>query len=289
MIIGLNAGFGDPLEHEFQGIASYGFQLVRQDLYASQDSTEVPHLISEWVGVPLKPLFLIGGGNMERKNSFNRLEPHELAAWVGDTIDIATYTGLKDYLLEIGNEPDIATAGYSEYPTDFAEAIRQCHEMARAHGYQGPIITGGISNLNERGFAYLAAMMESNLIPTDTIIGFHRYPETGRLHFAPHKGFHSREDEWEMLMDITGVHMVACTEFGYSTFTEKRGHTRTDEEVADSVLWDLNFYEEHEALLAAIYQLNDSQIDEPEGRYGVRTFDGKWKPVAEAVRDAYGK
>lgn len=288
MLRGINAGFGNPLMAEFAGLEAYAFQLVRQDLYAHQQSVNTPVLVAEFVDVPLVPLFLIGGGHIEHADGSGRLEPHELAAWVGETIDAATQVGLTNYLFEIGNEPDLAHPDYAEHPEDFAEAIRQCHETARGQGFFGPIVSGGISNLNERGFQYLADLMATGVLPHDMIIGFHRYPESGRLHLAPHQGFYSREEEWELLKDLTHPYQVACTEFGYSTFTEQRGHTRTDAEVAMSVLWDLRFYEERSTTLAAVYQLNDGPTDDAESRYGVRAFDGTWKLVAEAIRQRYG-
>jgi len=287
MDICINAGFGEPISHEFFGLSTYGFTRVRQDLYAHGIS-QVPTLIAEFVEAPVKPLFLIGGGHIQHPNG-GRLEPHELALWTAEVVDMARDLGLTNYLIEIGNEPDLAHPDYANYPEDFAEAVLQCYNAACAGGFRGSLISGGISNLNERGFSYLARMLNTNRIPPDAIIGFHRYPESGRLHLAPHQGYHSREDEWEMLMDLTKGYTVACTEFGYSTFTEERGHTRTDQEVAVSIPWDLNFYAHRSTSLAAVYQLNDGPEDNVEGRYGIRTFEGTWKPVAEAIRETYGE
>lgn len=287
MLVGLQAGFGSSLAAEFAGIASYGFALVRQDLYAQHDPAIVPQLIAEWVGAPVTPLFLVGGGSIAYPDG-SRIEPHELAAMTASVIEDATVAGLTDYALEIGNEPDIACEGYSEHPDEFAEAIRQCLEAAETNGFQGPFITGGIANLNNRGFRYLHALLRAPSMPlSDVVIGFHRYPEAGRAMLAPHDQFLSRTDEWHALQAIVGARPVACTEFGYHT-AAATPLTLSNDDVADAVLWDLNFFEERAALCAIVYQLNDGPTDTWIDRYGVRALDGTWKVVAERIRDAYG-
>jgi hypothetical protein len=231
-------------------------------------------------------LFLIGGGSIAHPNG-NRIEPHELAALVGTVVDAAASVGLVDYGLEIGNEPDIACDGYAKRPEDFAEAIRQCLEAARAHSYPGALITGGIANLNNRGFDYLRRMLAAPSMPLDGVwIGFHRYPEAGRGPLAPHDRFRSRQDEWDTFLALVGSREVACTEFGYHT-APSRPVTLTDETQADSVMWDLQYYTERSVRLALVYQLNDGPDDTWINRYGVRRTDGTWKPVADRIRAAY--
>lgn len=287
MLVGLQAGFGSPLAAEFDGMAAYGFTLIRQDLYAQHDAAIIPPLMVEWVGAPVTPLFLIGGGSIAYPDG-SRIEPHELAAMTATVVQTAQAVGLTDYALEIGNEPDIACVDYANHPEEFAEAIRQCLEAARMSGFDGPFISGGIANLNNRGFRYLAAMLRAPSMPlTDVVVGFHRYPEAGRAMLAPHDQFLSRNEEWHMFQSIVGARPVACTEFGYHTATATP-LTLSDDDVADAVLWDLNFFEERAALYAVVYQLNDGPTDTWIDRYGVRTIEGTWKVVAERIRDAYG-
>lgn len=284
MVVGLCAGFGASLAAEFAGLAAYKFAAARQDLYAGGDPAAVPALVQEFAGAPVAPLFLIGGGQICHADG-GRIEPHELAAMTGTVVQTAAAAGLTTYAIEIGNEPDIACAGYSEHPADFAEAIRQSLEAARAHGFLGPCITGGIANLNSRGFRYLADLLRAPSCPLAEItIGFHRYPEAGRGPFAPHDRYRSREDEWAAFAKIVGARPVACTEFGYHT-APSDPFTLSNAEVADAVLWDLDFYEPRGVQLAILYQLNDGPTPTWIDRYGVRALDGVWKPVAEAVRD----
>lgn len=285
--VGLQAGFGSSLAAEFAAIASYGFTLVRQDLFAQHDPTIVPPLIEEWVGAPVTPLFLIGGGSIAHPDG-SRIEPHELAAMTADVVQTAHDAGLTEYALEIGNEPDIACPGYAQHPADFAEAIRQCLDAALTQHFHGWFVSGGIANLNDRGFRYLTAMLQAPSMPlAHVVVGFHRYPEAGRAMLAPHDQYRSRHDEWRTFRAVAGPRPVACTEFGYHSAPSKP-ITLTDSDVADAVLWDLNFYEERSALFAVVYQLNDGPTPEWIDRYGMRTTAGVWKVVAERIRDAYG-
>lgn len=263
---------------DFAGIANHGFAVVRQDLFA--ETADIRGLVNECVDAPCRPVFLVGGGKIENEDTGERLEPFELAAMTTEVVQAAAYVDLDDYALEIGNEPDLAVPGYSEHPEDFAEAVRACHFAARAAGFQGPVISGGISNLNTRGLKYLKRMIASGNLPEDDlVIGFHRYPESNRGPLAPHQWFTSREDEWDTLVDITRAYRLACTEFGYHT-----ADILNDQQVAASVIWDLNFYAARAVLLATVYQLNDGPGSTWIDRYGVRRTDGSWKPVADAVK-----
>ena len=184
--------------------------------------------------------------------------------------------------------PDIAHPGYADHPEDFAEAIRQCLEAVRTNGFTGPLISGGISNLNTRGFRYLKRMLAASSMPLeDVVIGFHRYPEAGRGPLAPHDHFTSRDDEWFTLLNLIGHRGVACTEFGYHT-AKSAPLTLSNADVAKCVLWDLDFYDTRGVTLAVLYQLNDGPTEQWIDRYGVRTVDGTWKVVAERIRETYG-
>lgn len=310
MRVGLNAGFGESLASEMHGIAAHGFTLVRQDVYAkwchqyrpdhngeclncdewadAHDGSVMQSLVAEFVGAPLTPLFLIGGGKIQIADGSRRIEPHELAAMTRTLVETAQEVGLTEYAIEIGNEPDIAHEGYSERPQDFAEAIRQCHEAARGAGFTGAIISGGISNLNDRGLGYLDRFWNKADAPNDLVIGFHRYPEEGRGPLAAHDRFTSREDEWNALRDIVDDMPLACTEFGYHTACA-RPLTLTDSDVAACVCWDLSFYQARGVSLACVYQLNDGPTENYIDKYGIRRTDRTWKPVAEAIAAVYGE
>jgi len=204
MELALNAGFGDPIQHELALIASLGFTVVRQDLFAHGDGAPIETLVGEFTGQTVRPLFLLAGGKMEHDDGAERIEPHELAARATRLVAAANACGLVSYAVEVGNEPDIAHDGYASRPQDFAEAVRQSHEALRAAGFDGPVISGGVSNLNERGLDYLKRALAVGTVPADVIAGFHRYPEKARGALAPHDGFTSRDDEWNALTAISG-------------------------------------------------------------------------------------
>jgi hypothetical protein len=287
MDIGLNAGFGDSLVLDFAGIATHGFDVIRQDVYAHHNIDEIAPLVHEFAGEPVTALFLVGGGNIGYPDG-SRIEPAELASITAMVIGAAQAAELTQYAIEIGNEPDIAVPGYSEDPRAFADAVSECLTTARGLGFTGLFISGGIANLNNRGFRYLSRCCQTRPAwpPPDLVIGFHRYPEAGRGPLAPHDRFKSRSDEWRTFKGIIGDQPCACTEFGYQT-SPGEPLTLTDDDVAEAVLWDLDFYATRKALMGCVYQLNDGPGDSYLDKYGVRYLDGVWKPVAEAIQAKY--
>ena len=64
--------------------------------------------------------------------------------------------------------------------------------------------------------------------------------------------------------------------------------TRTDRQVAASVMWDIQFYTERAVTVAAVFQLNDGpDPHKMEHRYGIRRVNGELKPVALAIQHAF--
>jgi hypothetical protein len=292
MLIGINAGFGDPIAPDLPFIEQVGFQMVRQEIPFGADDVRIRLLVGEFVSQALTPLFLLAGGKMSRPDG-GRVEPNEIADLGSAVINAANSLGLTEFALEIGNEPDIAHAGYSARPQDFAAAISQTRDRARAAGFSGTIITGGVSNLNQRGIAYLQGTLAPHgfAFPDDVTIGFHRYPEKAAYSDTPHDGFASRDDEMAALKQLSGAHAVGCTEFGYHTAPEKRflfwTTRRSDDKVADSVMFDFDFFNRWDCEMAVLFQLNDGPSDTAEGRYGIRTSAGS-KVVAERIEAAFG-
>jgi hypothetical protein len=93
-------------------------------------------------------------------------------------------------------------------------------------------------------------------------------------------------------MAISGSRALACTEFGYHTAPERIvgsiTKTRTDRQVAASVMWDIQFYTERAVTVAAVFQLNDGpDPNQMEHRYGIRRMNGELKPVAIAIQHAF--
>lgn len=80
MLIGLNAGFGEPISSEFGNLAPLGIAVVRQDVRAHFDDGHVRALVQEFAGAPVTPLFLLAGGHIDTPDHLSRIEPHEIAA-----------------------------------------------------------------------------------------------------------------------------------------------------------------------------------------------------------------
>jgi hypothetical protein len=287
MDLGINAGFGDPIAGEFPFFEQLGVAVVRQDLFAHGEEAPIEQLVAEFSNRPTRALFMLAGGTMQIPDGSNRIEPHVLAARARRVVQAAQAVDLHSYALEVGNEPDIAHDGYASRPQDFAEAIRQVHAVVRPLGFEGDIVTGGVSNLNRRGLEYLRAMLSTPTVPVDVVLGFHRYPESGKGAETPHKGFSSRDDEFKALERLADGRRVACTEFGYHTAEDRVGlfgrRRRSESDFADSVRWDLDFFGQRGVLVAALYQLNDGTRDVAVERYGVRRLDGTLKQVAEML------
>jgi hypothetical protein len=288
MWVGINAGFGTPIGTSWPFIESVGFHFVRQDIPVDATDRVLTALLSEFVGRRTKLLALLGGGT-NRTRAGRRIEPNVFAALGGRVARVAAALGV-DPLIEVGNEPDIGHPEYASRPGDFAAAVSMTRAALRQAGFHGAVVSGGISNLSRERLEYLAAMVRAGL-PSDVILGVHRYPH-GFSAEQPHPGFADRDAEWRRLTEIAGARDVAVTEVGHHTAPRGRrrlglfGRRRrlTEEEVARDVLFDLEFFRDRGCLMTAVYQINDGKTSRPVDRYGLRDASGRAKPAVEAVR-----
>lgn len=288
MDVGIVAGFGEVIGRELMDeIAAFGIRAVRQEIKPQMDEGYVRQLIAEFVGAPLRPLLLLGGGAMENV-SRSPISPAQYEALTSHVVHLAFTLGLDadGYDLEIGNEPDISPS-YRDKSWMFASACRLSFAAAREGGFAGRFITGGVSNLNRRGLAYLGAAVRAGL-PPDVVVGFHRYPE-GMEPFTPHGGFEARDGqegrdvEWGALLAASADRARACTEVGHHTALRPGG--RVDDILAGRhYQFDLQFFAERGVVATYVYQLNDGPSEHYADRFGLRARDGRWKPQAAAVR-----
>ena len=287
MLVGLNAGFGRTLAADWPFISSTGFAVVRQEFRLDVDAATLHRLTAEFVGRPMRLLALLGGGKNQTAGG-GRIEPHQFATLGARVVKSAADVGLRDMLIEVGNEPDIGHPDYAKRPRDFATAVAQTHAAVRQAGHTGVVISGGVSNLSRERLDYLERVV-SHLSP-DIVVGFHRYPH-GLGPRQPHPGFANRDAEWARLKQITGGRQVACTEVGHHTAPRRFGRLGlirrrrrvSDEAVADHIVFDLTYFRERGCLLSAVYQLNDGPTDRPIDRYGIRRTDGTPKPAVAAI------
>jgi len=289
MLVGLNAGFGKTLAADWPFISSTGFGVVRQGFGVEIDDATLHRLTAEFVGRPIRLLALLGGGKNQTAEG-GRIEPHQFAALGTRVVRSAAEVGLRDVLIEVGNEPDIGHPDYAKRPRDFAMAVARTHAAVRQAGHTGIVVSGGISNLSRERLDYLERVV-SQLSP-DIVVGFHRYPH-GLGPEQPHPGFADRDAEWLRLKQIAGSRQVACTEFGHHTARRRyrrlgffRQRRRVSEEaVAEHIVYDLRYFRDHGCLLSAVYQLNDGPTDRPIDRYGIRRADGTPKPAVAAIAE----
>jgi hypothetical protein len=281
LTVGLCAGFGAPMASDVPGIAAQGVRLVRQELPIWEARVYRDALVAEWVGAPVRPLFLLVGAKMGHGRGTDAVPIPVASAvtLVQETLQAARDAGLESFDLEIGNEPDIAVPFYQD-PRAFSELLRRVRDVARVNSFTGRIITGGIANLNQRGLDYLRRVRHAGL-PPDVVIGFHRYPAVHTDYQKPHAGFRDRAEEW----DVFAAETVA---FGYETICTEGGcHTFESAESvqADALAFDLEFYASRGVLGYAVYQLNDAPVVRAyEDAWGIRRQDGTWKPAAAVLR-----
>jgi hypothetical protein len=294
MLLGINAGFGEPIASEFANLMLRGFSVVRQDLRAHFDDATLQSLVNEFAGAGVTPLFLLAGGHIDSPEG-DRVEPHEIAMLGQRVVAFAADAGISDYWLEVGNEPDLAHVDYKTRPQDFAVAVEQTFDAVRAAGFTGPVVSGGIANLSRANLTYLERMLNQGL-PADVVIGFHRYPR-GLTPANPQEGFSSRDAEWQELQRLANGRGVACTEVGHHTAPRKYlfwgfiplKKRVSDADVAQHVVFDLNYFKARGCLLTAVYQLNDGPNNDLHlDRYGIRRQAGTWKPVADAIQTFAG-
>lgn len=94
----------------------------------------------------------------------------------------------------------------------------------------------------------------------------------------PHEGFSSRDAEVKWLkLACVGLPFLV-SEFGLST-----SEGVTEDAQAAFYVEEWAFWQRHGATAAIAYQLHSGPTNEREDQYGIRRFDGSWKPSAFTV------
>lgn len=298
MELGLCAGFGEPVAHELDFIASLGVDRVRQQVSIEMDDSRLRDVLREFVDAPVRLLLILHAGHMDTTDGHGgtrRVEPHEYAALGRRVVTLAAELGLTGYQLEVGNEPDLAHKDYKTDPLGFAEAVRQTLESVRAEGFEGTVVSGGISNLLvtkpsrwdrlrgrvpvKRGLTYLEAVVASGRLPDGVTVGVHRYPVKDDPR-EPQDGFRAREEEVSYLRRLIGQRLFAVTECGAHDFRQ------SEEEQAAALAYELDFWTKHGAQLAVLYQLNDAPGRASyEACWGLQAPDGRPKQAVAMLQE----
>lgn len=251
---GINAGFGETIAHELAGIHNHRFTDVRQDLMPVTDATTLRSLMQELRVGSICPLWIM------RENQVALAQPCER--------------------VEFYNEPDLN--GFT--PARYADAWNRV--AATAYERNVVLFAGSISNLNRSALTWLRTAWKLMSV-APRYVSVHRYAEVTGGTQKPHAGFRTREQEVDALRQIVGDIPIAVTEFGYHTGKRKlwgwwplRSYTNMD--VARYVAEEWQFWSSQNVESGYLYQLNDGPSTQPDERYGIRTFEGVWKPSAIA-------
>lgn len=251
MIYGINAGFGEPLSHEWPLLRSLRFGAVRQDVQMHQTPAAVEALRAETVGSGLEPLWII------RPEQLSWFQPGER--------------------VELLNEPNfyLSSSAYADMWNRLADD---------AQSRQIQVYVGSLSNLTYPVLDWFRAAWRQMTTPP-SLVSIHRYPTDDGPH-APHAGFWSRLDEVAALRSIIGQTPFDVTEFGYHTARRWRWKvwpTRWSEaQTAAFVGYEWDFWSSVGVSRAYLYQLNNGRGTSHLDHYGIRRVDGTLKPSATA-------
>jgi hypothetical protein len=171
--------------------------------------------------------------------------------------------------VEWTNEPD------GDIPPDAyrADLDRAC-DAARALGLV--LWAPALSNLDGDSLLWLNLVRDAGQGWPDGLAGIsvHRYGD-GTFE-TPHPGFSSREAEVRWLKTACAGLPFIVTEFGYPTIDGL-----TEQQQAERISQEWQFWTEQGADAAFVFQLNDGPTGHREHHYGIRRFDGTWKPSAD--------
>ena len=267
MLRGLNVHLAGPLGPVSTELAAKQFQLIRFDV---ESVTDIANLALESIrnGLHLLPI-------VDTAAHINAVPWPTNPFWTG---------------VEITNEPNINGYTAASYATHAGELI----DVALGRGLTPWI--GSIYNLHAESQQWLADVLR-RLPMLDQRVGItvHRYP-WGNYWSTPAKGFGTREDEADELMDIIGGRRFGLSEFGFTEeqqcswkwqwrwpFYKKTCHQWSSTDVLQLIRQEYAWWDNEGADFAVAYQLNNGPIGSDE-QYGIRDFQGLWKPQSEAAR-----
>lgn len=277
MLTGVVAGFGDALgQATHTELESMRAQIVRMDIPAYHE-VATTEIVQEFVGRPHTLL--------ARLPNLGMLD----AAF--QLLSVTRNAGLPDdqLLIECGNELDLErlhglyNSPWASRPDRYAQELLRIYEMLRLRGFQGAIISGGVSTLQRRGLIFLAGMGWAER-PSDIIVGVHHYQPMMEFSPAP----------LSAVRRLIGKRNLAMTEGGYTTgpvthrsmWGKKTTIRRSDEFVCAQMVRELDYWAaQPDVVCYCWYQLNDGTSASDLDHYGLRYVGGEWKPQAYTLRE----
>lgn len=266
MIVGLNIPTTYRIAQSLlEEIAGFGFTHVRLDVPATE---LIEDFVRDYCEAPVTPLFTL----------------HDVA--LNEPLLDAAIPLLGDsgFWVQVFN-PDLERGVNLTLPVYIA-GIQAVHHDCRARGFRGPILMGGTANPDASNRSWLSSAVLS--MPPDVMVDEHRYAYKTQDYWArPWPRYTDRVDENRTLKRLAAGRDIVRTEIGWHTAVEQLGlgtTQLTDEEATQNYIQDFALYEADGFAAVFVFQLNDGPGDSWGEKQGIRTFDGRWKPQAQAVQ-----
>ena len=234
-------------------------------------------------------IYLLFGGHMTKHSGGTSSDQGE--PWQPDEMPIYAAQRANDLRLrslggageaiEIGNEPDLAHCRWrsKRHAKELAQVTNRCADEIWTLLPEVTVLCPSVSNLNGRGIGYLDRMLE--FLDERIGVAFHRYPAGDSPHIA-HKGFATRNHEFDTLKGMTEGRELWCTETGFSNHGK-----RTEGEQSDYIDVDMRFNNDRGLEHYTVYNINDGYGDDPLSHYGLRhageSWDGDWKILGQDI------
>ncbi len=161
--------------------------------------------------------------------------------------------------IELGNEPDIN----NHEPGNMNQWYQRMYQKLRGAGYQGNIVTAGVSSLSKKARQWLQKSLVG--LPNDMVVGWH--------------GYDNAINNLGQLPGLVGGRRHAMTEFGIPNTSES-----VEAVVAQECLQNLEAFHQAGALICIWYQMHDGPPNTPQNSFGIRTYDGRWRPVVKSLQ-----
>lgn len=271
----INAGFGDLIgPAQFDLFRGVGLQGVRRDV-TQADLSVFAAEFADGPGASFSPLFVVNGGKMGLDAIETIATARDMAQWIH-------WLQLPNAAIEIGNEPDIATAQWSAHPEDFARLVNSAAQAIWAVDPTIDVVMGSISNLNARQLTYFGIVAQK--LDPRIIAGYHLYRTTepwSFFDFQPFLALTAGRRRWH----TEGGWHTAPSTVRYGPFNLFRKTVQfTNEQVAQFMQMEIPMHE----LIAEVFCTFQAH-DGPPGSTDFDGFFGAWdwywnpKPVSKVI------
>lgn len=265
----LNAGFGEPLsDSDLSLILDLGYNGVRQDVPSVEKAGELVKNLRFVKGIYVIPV--------ADENTCQQIA-HAVC------MEAASLGEASNTAVEVGNEEDLKGKRWSKDPAGWTALVKDVATIAASYSPDIQVVSGGVSSVSREAMDWLTRSKVREL-NENVVIGYHQYRSTPPQ--QPLKGYASRDEEFEALVEASGARTVWCTECGWHTAQRSEGWlcrrkwAYTDEQVALFLQQEIAL-NVGKAECFTVYQLNDGpNPSNDQDCFGIRRIDGTLKPSA---------